>query len=379
MNWETIKGYVPKNIKDIILWGAVVSVLAVLTGYGCIGPGDVPIPVPPIPVFEPTEAQANGGWHKDDQAVEAVAETLKFKVFADTPAGKSDDPLPEQVYLWHSYVKLFARGPPGKNQLDVGSCVSFGTNTAIERTLATQIVLARGGADEFKHLVEEVTYGGSRVEIGGGRIRGDGSVGAWAAQFVQKWGIVERAKHGAYDLSVYSTATCRKFGQSGVPDDLEKIARERPVKDITLVKTWDQAKKALASGYGIAVCSGQGFTMQRDANGVCRASGFWAHCMCLDGYTKIDGREYGHITNSWGDSAHTGPVGPGDAPPSGFWADATTVGRMLGEGDSWAFSGVKGFPKRELDWFVRVNPPVERNRLLASLRTAREVQYSTLP
>jgi hypothetical protein len=29
---------------------------------------------------------------------------------------------------------------------------------------------------------------------------------------------------------------------------------------------------------------------------------------------------------------------------------------MLGQNDSWAFSTVKGWPKREIDWFVQVRP-----------------------
>jgi len=368
MNWQK---YIPKNWRQLAIYAAVAGVVGALSLFGLIKPGDVPLPDPPAPVFVPSDEQA-GGWHKDDEAVKAIQETLKFKVFSDTPAGESNDPLPESVYLWQSYAKLFARGPPSKNQLDVGSCVSFGTNNAIERTLATQIVIAKGSKDEFKHIVEEVTYGGSRVEVGGGRIRGDGSVGAWAAQFVQKWGIVERKVYGQYDLTTYNTATCRKFGQSGVPPEIEQIARERPVKDITLVKTWDSAKKALASGYGIAICSGQGFSMQRDANGICRPSGSWAHCMALDGYTKINGKEYGHIVNSWGPDAHTGPVGPGDPPPCGFYADSATITRMLSEGDSWAFSAVSGWPKRELDWFVRVAPK-KQDRLSAA------IQFATLP
>ncbi len=366
------KDYIPKNWLQLVVYGVFVSVTSVLTTYGCIDKGDVPLPDPPWPIFEPTEEQANG-WVPNPEAVKEVQAKLAFKVFADTPAGISDDPLPESVFLWQSYEKLFGKPPPSKDQSSIGSCVSFGTNTAIEYTLATQIVLAKGSKEEFRHIAEEVTYGGSRVEIGGNRIRGDGSVGAWAAQFVQKWGIVARDKYAAVDLSVYSVATCRKFGQSGVPDDLERLARERPVKDITLVKTWESAKKALASGYGIAICSGQGFSMQRDANGICRASGSWAHCMALGGYTKINGKEYGHITNSWGANAHTGPVGPGNPPPSGFWADSATVQRMLSENDSWAFSAVVGWPGRakELDWFVQVAPRHPQH--------IAEVQFASIP
>jgi len=357
---ETLKSYLPKNWKEIAIWAVAACAVMILTSYGCI-PKDTPVPAPPIPVFEPTDAQSKGGWIKDEKAAEAVAEKLRFRVFGDTPAGKAADPLPESVYLWQAYAKAGIRGPPSKDQGQVGSCVSFGTNNAVERSLV--VAIATGKANfEFKHISEEVTYGGSRVQIGGGKISGDGSVGGWAAQFVHegKWGVVPRETVAGIDLSSYSESRCRDYGRNGPPAAILTAAKSNPVKDITQVKTWADAKRALANGYAIAVCSGQGFTMQRDANGICRASGSWAHCMCLDGYAKINGKEYGHIVNSWGPNAHTGPVGPGDPPPCGFYADSAVVNRMLGENDSWAFSNVVGFPPQTIDWFVQLEDRVEQ-------------------
>lgn len=344
----TLKEMVPKNWPQIVAWLLMTVVGAIGARYGL---PNVPQPAP-LPVW----MQPPDGWVDDDDAVKAVQATLPFRVFADTPAGKADDPLPDRVYLWDSYRRLFGHRPPSCNQGPVGTCVSFGTARAIERTLATQIVASGGGKDEWKPLVEEVIYGGSRVEIGKGRIKGDGSVGAWAAQFTREYGVLDRGVHGAYDLTVYSPERARDWGRKGVPDDLEPKAKEHPVKDTTLVKTWAEAKKALASGYGIAVCSSQGFTKARDANGIARPSGSWAHCMALDGYHVEGGQEYGHIENSWGADYFSGPVGWGDPPASGFWADSATIGRMLAQGDSWAFSSVKGFPARKLDWFVRDRP-----------------------
>ncbi len=371
MNWDTIKSYIPKNWTSIAAWLAGSFIVMALTAYGCIPP--TPVPPPPDPIFVPTEEQANG-WHKDDDAVKAVSDTLAFRVFADTPAGKSDDPLPAQVYLWQSYSKLFGTGPPSRDQGAIGSCVGNGTSTAIDRSLATQIVLNGGSKEEFRITSAEVNYGGGRVQIGGGRLgRSDGSVGSWSAQFAQKWGVVGQEKYPGYDLTTYSVSTCRTFGSSGVPAALQAVAKEHPVKDITQVKTWAEAKKALASGYAIAVCSGVGFEGKRNANGVKVARGSWAHCMCLDGYATIDGKECGHIENSWGPQPGEGPVGPGDPPTSGFYADASTVGRMLAENDSWAFSAVKGWPGRakELNWFVHVQPKQNQERLFASIKTAR--------
>jgi hypothetical protein len=355
---KALKTLIPDTGKKLLAWLLVAGAIYAANKY--LGSE---FPTPPLPLDNPAFKTADGhnfGWRADPEAVQAVAATLDFKVFADTPAGQQIKDPPSAFYQWDVYRKADPRGPPAKNQGSVGSCVSFGTNNAILRTMACQIALG-GANEELKDIAEEVTYAGSRVEIGGGRIRGDGSVGAWAAKFVQKYGVVSREVHGKYDLTKYDTSRCRSWGQSGVPDDLEPIAREHPVKDITLVKSLDELKLALSQGYGVAVCSDQGFSMQRDSRGVARASGSWAHCMCIDGYhTDENGRLFFHIENSWGDGSHKGPVGWGNPSTAGFWAEAATVQRMLNAGDTWAFSSVRGFPRRESDWFVRANNIRER-------------------
>ena len=323
---------------------------------------------PPTPLLigaapaAPIHRTVHTGWRRDPEAVRAVKAALPFKAFADTPAGQDDAPLPDHAYLWQAYRKLKGHNPPGKDQGQVGSCVSFGTNSAIERTMAVDIAV-RGRPNEFKFIAEEVTYAGSRVEVGRNKISGDGSVNAWAAQFVQRYGVVSREKHGRHDLTGYDERRCREWGFRGVPDDLEPLARDHPVEDFTQVRAWEEAKKALASGHGIAIASNQGFGQRRDSRGVCKPLGNWNHSMCLDGYhTDEQGREYGHIDNSWGDDFFAGPVGWGDPGPSGFWAEARVVDRMLRQGDSWAFSAVKGFPTRriKLDWFVERRPEQRR-------------------
>jgi len=376
---DRLKDLFAKNWKQYAVWLTVVVCLYVLYRVGYLT--DFNPPSPPIPVFEIEDYKAADGsyqlgWHQDDDAVKAVQGQLPFKVFADTPAGQQVGE-PEFFYQWEVYRKADPRGPPAKNQNPVGSCVSFGTNNGILRTMACQIVLD-GAAEELKDIAEEVTYAGSRVEIGGGRIRGDGSVGAWAAKFVQQYGVVSREKHGKYDLTSYDPARCRAWGNSGVPDDLEPIARQHPVKDITLIRTTAELKKAIAQGYGVAVCSGQGFSMQRDARGVAAPRGSWAHCMCIDGYHTDAGKLYFHIENSWGPNAHTGPVGWGNPSTAGFWADSATVQRMLNAGDTWAFSGVRGFPARESEWFVQ-NSSRSDTRLAAIRRLDPCVLFSVCP
>jgi len=50
------------------------------------------------------------------------------------------------------------------------------------------------------------------------------------------------------------------------------------------------------------------------------------------------------IYNSWGDQWVYGPT-RGPQPSGTFWVDASTIDRMLSEGDSFAFSAYVGFPK----------------------------------
>jgi hypothetical protein len=237
--------------------------------------------------------------------------------------------------------------------IGVHNCVAFGCCSAIEYTMCAEI--AQGDAEEFKPLVQEIVYGGSRVEIGNGRLgRGDGSIGAWGADFVRKYGIINRGTflNGKYNLEKYSESLCRQWGASGVPNDLEPLVKEHPVKYTTQISDWKSAKKSLVQGYGISVASNQGFTTSRNSKGVCKPSGSWAHQMAIIGYATIDGEEHGFILNSWGTYMGTSNIGPGEPSPAGFYAHWSVIDKMLKQDDSFCYSAVQGFPLRKLRWKI---------------------------
>ncbi len=75
---------------------------------------------------------------------------------------------------------------------------------------------------------------------------------------------------------------------------------------------------------------------------------------------RAGNRPGGFILNSWGDSAHTGPVYPASMPVAGFWADASVIDGMLAQGDSYALSEATGFAPKRLDWMVMAPTP-QRN------------------
>jgi hypothetical protein len=291
------------------------------------------------------------GWVDDPVAVAAIVEQMPIKDFKDTAAyGFADEELPDHVYLWDFAKQVTGDNLPPRNQGQVGSCVAFGCCSAVEYTMCVEI--AEGQLEEFKPLVQEVVYGGSRVEIGNGGLRGDGSIGAWAASFVRKYGVLNRGVFldGKYDLTKYSESLCRQWGATGVPNDLEPLVKEHPVKATTKVSDWTSAKKALAQGYAISVASNQGFTTSRDKNGICRPSGVWNHQLSCIGYATIESQEYGFILNSWGLYMGTNNIGPGNPSPAGFYAHSSVIDRMLKQGDSFCYSGVEGFPLRKLRW-----------------------------
>lgn len=325
---------------------------------------NTPIPQPPIIVpfnkeqhpEEPPEPRAFG-WHGDKEAIATAVAKNKPTAFGTTPAGRLVLATTEDVYLWRNVRKASGRNPtdkwyPNIDQGPVGCCVGAGWKHATDVCQANGVLLH--GGFEWKPTSAEVIYAGSRVQIGRGQIDGDGSIGAWADEFQRTYGMVPMEKFDEKtDLSAFSPARARAWGNTGVPTALQTVAKTYPVKSTALVKTWAEADKAISQGYPIAVCSSQGFTMTRGADGFARASGSWAHCMAIIGVRR-GARPGGFILNSWGDRAHTGPVFPADAPVAGFWADATVIGRMLAEGDSYALSDVAGFPGRE-DFFVEAN------------------------
>lgn len=324
---------------------------------------EVPVPAPP-PAFlgeagrpfvstDTGEFKPTFGWVVDDAKIAMNLDPVQTDHFDQTPAGKAvmGD---EDVFLWQAVRKVNNRGPPwypNVDQRDVGCCVGCGWKHSADICEAFAIASGRFKGD-WKPTSVEAIYGLSRVEIGGGKIRGDGSVGAWAKEGVEKFGVVAMEAYPAADLTVFSPARARAWGTSGLPNALEPVAKEHPVKGAALVKSWADVKRAIQQGYPVAVCSNVGFTMGRDKDGFARATGTWNHCMCICG-VRTGPREGAFILNSWGDTAHTGPVWPSDAPVAGFWADAAVIDRMAKQGDSFALADIVGFPARvvPIDWF----------------------------
>lgn len=159
------------------------------------------------------------------------------------------------------------------------------------------------------------------------------------------------------NLTVYSSSLAKNWGNYGCGGQgdngkADKVASEHAVMDVALVTNFDDAAAAIQSGYPVPVCSGQGFSRQRDSDGFARPQGSWSHAMCFIG-VRYQPRKGLLCLNSWGTNWISGGKYPEDMPDGSFWVDESTANRMLSGRDSFAVSGVKGFPYRKInhtDW-----------------------------
>jgi hypothetical protein len=223
----------------------------------------------------------------------------------------------------------------------IGDCVSHGFGHGIDLLEAVQIAIG-GKAEEFKQTATEAIYGMARVDVGGQRgSYSDGAVGAWAAQAVSTLGTLAREAVGPYDGQ-----RAKQWGAEGVPADQKAKASDHRVRTTSLITTYGELEDALANGYPVTVCSNQGFTLERDAQGFCAPRGIWGHCMLIVG-VRADRRPGACIFQSWGSGVPSGPLAL-DQPPNSFWADRDVVERMLSMQDSWALSSFDGYPVRAL-------------------------------
>lgn len=295
-------------------------------------------------------AQELSGWVRDDAEVDRVWSMMPTPIF-NTPEPEDKDVFNHIIFKeitgdWHD------EGP----QM-IGDCVSWGNGRLID--YAQVLEQAYGTAKEafeFQKTATEVIYALSRVEVGGGRIRGDGSVGAWAAKAVTDFGTLSRKQLDQLGVGgTYSGQRARDWGRSGLPDTLEPAAKMHIIEDMTPVNNFKEAAWHIQQGRTVAVCSDVGFengsggVTMRDSDGFATARGSWAHCMTFVSVRM--GRRPGLLlTNQWPKGTVQGPMGPCELPPCSWWVDVNTCNRMLGQRDSFTGTTYKGYPARKLRW-----------------------------
>ena len=287
------------------------------------------------------------GWINDPLEVEEVMKADGIKSLAEAIGPQSGERAVRTDLT--VYLEKVHGNPWYLHQGSCGSCVAFGAALACDVLAAIQIV--EQGMEKPEGRTDPMTiYWGSRREIGEGKIWGQGSVGVWAAKYLKDYGVLPQAKYPAIDLSKYDAGVCCGVNaRLGVPDSLETIARQHPVKAYAQVNTFEELATAIENGYPVTVASDQGFSRQRDADGFARPQGSWAHQMCIVG-VRHD-KPGALVANSWG-AYYTG--GPANMSPATKWVAAATIERMLRAGDSFALSDLTGWERKGLN-YARLN------------------------
>jgi hypothetical protein len=227
-----------------------------------------------------------------------------------------------------------------------GDCVSHSTRNAVDATRCHEIV---GGQREAF-----VARGATEAIYGSRGHGGQGMSCSVAARFVhQDGGILVRKDYGFIDLSKYDSKKGTNWGRRGVPSDVLLESQKHKVTTISLVKSVDEARDAIANGYALSVCSNYGFSSRRDSNGIARRSGSWNHAMswvAMDDSREVHNETLFLIQNSWG-AFNGGPKRHGQ-PEGSFWIREKDAAGMLNQNGAWAFSDVDGFPPRKVDWTI---------------------------
>lgn len=283
------------------------------------------------------------GWVDIPESVDEIEENEPFGSF-----GSSSNPIlgsgkGKRSFLWKSFEKIGLKYPV-INQGGVGSCVAASAAGAVN--LLKSVEIADGEEEEYRADTSiEPLYHGSRIIIGGGRIRGDGSLCSWVAKFMKDYGTLTMEKHGKIDLTFYSPDRCRKWGRnSGYPKTLISLSKEHPVLSIHRVKSWGECIDALYNRMPIIVGSRYGYSNSTDRDNFSRQNTSWSHAMLIAGFDDSVRRKYGVIVNSWGSRWIRQNGKKGEIPLGSFKSDAENIHKMCANGDAWAISKFSGYP-----------------------------------
>jgi hypothetical protein len=275
--------------------------------------------------FEMGLRQTPGQYHS---AADAVSD------FSLEDVGRNKVSLP---YL--AALDIYPGCLPGGRQMR-GSCVAWSTRNAAMVSFCAYLKYTPNPERYTAPSIspEGIAHGAfSTAPIYWFRRHGrDGWQCSAAAQVVSKEaGLLPNQNYPeiGVDLTTYSPQVEGKWGASLPPPDVRDAVDNNLVSSTTVVKSWDEARSLIASGYAISTCGMEAWEKTRDDNGYSsRSRGSWAHAMAG---IAVDDRDemkekYGCkdgglilIQNSWGAWNRGGTQVKGTEqhiPPGSFWA-----------------------------------------------------------
>lgn len=222
-----------------------------------------------------------------------VAEEAAYKFgLEESGAGKLVVPF---VHVLETYPGCW----PGRQGQGRGDCVSWSTRNAALLTLVCDVVAGlpdekTGQIEEPPAVTEEGVADGVLSTEGFYWHRGydgDGWFCPEAARIATtKGGVLLRQAYPdlGVDLTTYSSSTAGKYGRRPPPANILKAQSEHLIHQATEASSFEAVRDFLQNGYGVSSCGGEGLSDTRDANGVSRRQGQWAHAMAIIGVDDRD-------------------------------------------------------------------------------------------
>jgi intein/homing endonuclease len=229
------------------------------------------------------------------------------------------------------------------NGIGINNCVSHSTRNAVDVTRAVEIDIKKDRKSWIARGATEAIYG-ARGHAG------QGMSCARASEFVSKFGgiLVRKNYKGVVDLTKYQGMLGAGWGGRGLPDKVLDLANDYQVKTVSLIRTVEEARDALANGYGVSVCSGYGFSSKRDSKGFAKRQGSWAHAMAWIACDDTGSEPAFLVQNSWGKWNDGGHPEWGPIPDGSFLIRAGDAQGMLSGRAAYAYSDFDGFPPQKL-------------------------------
>jgi hypothetical protein len=310
----------------------------------------------PVDLYADTEKPLYAGWVNDTEARRRFVKAHRYPFLQSRLDGIKGTGKGKKVLLYKLFEQITGR-PLVPHYQVIGDCVGHAYGLGVDVLTAVRILMHNKSERWVAKSATELIYAGSRIEVGGGRISGDGSIGVWAAEFIRKWGVLLRQSYlnGEYDYTTYDGGLARKLGARGVgvPDPLEPLCKLHPVKTCALVNSWEECRDAVANGYPVTMCSNIGFTTKRDRDGFLRRGRRpWHHAMAIIGIDDEYRRSGALIQNSWGGDTWVGGPKRHEQPDGSFWCDAATIDAAMKQGDSIALSGYVGYPRQDIPDYI---------------------------
>lgn len=262
-------------------------------------------------------------------------------------------------------LKLYPGCLPGPAQR-IGDCVTHGGKNAGLVSMCGEVLSGKPDPVSGKlEVAPEVGIAGVRAGVlateGYYHYRDhpdDGwTCSAIANVMVQHLGAIIRKDYGFADLTNYDPQFAKKFWKkSQIPREIYDAFDNNKFSDAATCRTLETVRDAVASGLGVNSCGGEGFSGERDENGVMRRKGSWAHAMAIIGCDDRPEtiRQYRDplflVQNSWGKWGRGSRKIMGtqhEIPEGAFWARWSDIKNRT----FIAIAGLNGWHRESIpDW-----------------------------